>query len=57
MNQEPVFVRLLTQSKPIQYFALAISIILVVWALKQIFRHRNDDLEDLKKILPKSPGK
>jgi hypothetical protein len=57
MNQEPVFVKLLTQSKPIQYFVLAISIILVVWALKQIFRHQNDDPEDLKKVLPKSPAK
>jgi|GEM_PF-6752721 len=40
MNQEPIAVKLLTQSKPVQYLFIAFSIILVIWAIKKMFAHK-----------------
>jgi hypothetical protein len=47
MNQEPIVVKLLTQSKPIQYLFIALSIILVVWSLKGMLKYK-DDIEGFK---------
>ncbi len=52
MNQEPIIVKLLTQSKAIQYIAFACAIILVVWAIKAMFSK-----EDLSNGLKAVAGK
>jgi hypothetical protein len=45
------WVKLLTESKPVQYLAMAFAAFLFLWGLKVLFDINKEDVKDAKKII------